>query len=135
MPEYKHKEAFCLMWYQCRKCGGRIRVWNSRDGVTPFGMQCRAGACSSIDMMHVDWAQDECVPDHVPGPRDRVFVDMTEEQLRAVLVERIERYWDDTEIPMCMMFEDKEAALRVLFKGEWNEGEPWVATGEEVAAT
>ena len=38
--EYKHAEAFCLMKYRCEKCGQAEVVWNSRDGVTPFIINC-----------------------------------------------------------------------------------------------
>lgn len=64
---YQHVEAFCLMWYVCngtteydgaRKitiqsnppCGTLVRIWNSRDGVTPFMTNCPS--CGG-DMHHV----------------------------------------------------------------------------------
>src|SRR5438128_138761 len=48
-----HGEAFMLMWYECRGCGARERVWNSRDGVTPFGMGC--ASCGTDNMLHTNW--------------------------------------------------------------------------------
>lgn len=58
--KYEHAEAFCLMWYGC-KCGHRERIWNSRDGVTPFGMGCPSCGGS---MSHVDWQKDILAPQH-----------------------------------------------------------------------
>lgn len=57
-----HGEAFCLMWYVCRGCGHRERIWNSRDGVTPFGSSCPS--CGDTDFLHSDWKSDEYAPNH-----------------------------------------------------------------------
>lgn len=75
MSEYKHKEAFCLMWYGC-PCGHRELMWNSRDGVTPFGTLCPS--CDEPSLEHVWWNQDLCKPDHKPAPGQRVWVSMTQ---------------------------------------------------------
>ena len=121
---YNHKEAFCLMWYQCKTCGGRVRIWNSRDGVTPFGVRCRAGGCASIDMLHADFRADLCVPDHVPEVGDLVFVDMTEARLAESIRERVENYWDHEQTPMSSMFTTKNVAVHELVRAEWREGMP-----------
>ena len=52
MKKYNHKEAFCLMQYQCEKCGGLEYLWNSRDGVTPFMLGCIK--CDGM-MQHINW--------------------------------------------------------------------------------
>lgn len=131
--EYRHAEAFCLMWYHCKTCGGRLRVWNSRDGVTPFGMRCRAGGgCEGRDMVHIAWHLDECRPDHVPEEGDLVFVDMTEEALREIISARVEAHWD--EHGMSEAFTDKAGARRALFEGEWREGAPNVIRWKPDAA-
>jgi hypothetical protein len=74
---YAHVEAFCLMWYAC-ECGHRERIWNSRDGVTPFGLSCPS--CNQPKLSHVDWRLDKCVPDHVPAAGQRVWISMTRER-------------------------------------------------------
>lgn len=82
---YQHVEAFCLMWYTCdgktsyegtsisrgfapqliaRPCGALIRIWNSRDGVTPFGMQCPSCGGDMHHVMHHPLLPDVSVPDH-----------------------------------------------------------------------
>jgi hypothetical protein len=72
-----HVEAFCLMWYACR-CGHRERIWNSRDGVTPFAMLCPS--CEQPNLQHVDWKLDQYAPQHKPAPGQRQWVDMTRER-------------------------------------------------------
>lgn len=80
---FKHKEAFALMWYACEPptlsrlqsmgvplaagCGHRERIWNSRDGVTPFGgLICTSCGASGLNggMRHVDWHLDAPMPGH-----------------------------------------------------------------------
>jgi len=85
MPE--HKEAFCLMWYGC-KCGHRERVWNSRDGVTPFG--CGCPSCGAT-MFHVEWQRDEPAPDHKLFTGQRFWRDGTPEEAETIMRRRIER--------------------------------------------
>lgn len=83
---YKHREAFCLMWYAC-SCGHRERYWNSRDGVTPFCTLCPS--CGKPDMKHVDWGLDACAPDHKPTIGQRMWVSMTLERARAIAERRL----------------------------------------------
>lgn len=79
--EYNHKEAFCLMIYRCNVCGRVEKLWNSRDGVTPFIIGCRF--CGG-EAMHIMWNSDMCVPDYEPHPRQRIFVDMTKEKATEI---------------------------------------------------
>jgi hypothetical protein len=74
---YVHSEAFCLMWYAC-ECGHRERIWNSRDGVTPFGFQCPS--CKEPKLKHVDWKFDQHAPDHVPAVGQRIWIDLTRDR-------------------------------------------------------
>lgn len=73
-----HGEAFCLMTYSCEACWHREVLWNSRDGVTPFGLACVS--CKSLKTYHV--GRDKFAPLHIPPPGQRIFVDMTEEAAR-----------------------------------------------------
>lgn len=92
---YQHKEAFCLMFYACR-CGHRERMWNSRDGVTPFGgitcPSCGKGFKDGAGMEHVQFAADYCVPDHKPWPGQRIWRDGTPEEAVAIIERRIEAF-------------------------------------------
>jgi hypothetical protein len=87
--KYTHKEAFALMWYAC-KCGHRERIWNSRDGVTPFGASCPS--CSTGIINHVDWQNDVCAPDHKPNRWQKIWRDGTPDEAEAIMRRRIERY-------------------------------------------
>ena len=62
-----------LMHYQCRDCGKIEVLWNSRDRVTPFMMDCLK--CAGT-MQHVGIDID--APKHVPHRGQRVFIDMPE---------------------------------------------------------
>lgn len=82
-----HKEAYCLMWYGCR-CGHCERIWNSRDGVTPFAMVCPS--CGKDTLSHVVWSSDTPAPDHKLHPRQRFWRDGTKEEAVAIMRARID---------------------------------------------
>lgn len=77
-----HKEAFCVMTYRCKDCGFEERIWNSRDGVTPFGLGCPN--CGGHNHMHDDWHLDQYSPLHSfqLKPGNRYFISMTMERAR-----------------------------------------------------
>lgn len=85
---HQHAEAFCLMWYACA-CGHRERIWNSRDGVTAFGLQCPS--CSEPNLRHVDWGRDQYAPDHVPAVGQRVWIDLTRERAQEIAQRTVAR--------------------------------------------
>lgn len=88
VPQTKHRhgEAFCLMWYACKSCGHRERIWNSRDGVTPFGMGCPS--CGWFGLMHVDWRSDERAPNHNLHRAQRFWRDGTKLEAIASIERR-----------------------------------------------
>jgi len=106
MPNYQHKEAFCLMWYGC-PCGHHERMWNSRDGVTPFCMNCPS--CGDDTLHHIEWDQDRCVPDHVPHEGQRIWVPYTLDEARKVAKLRVE-------LGKTMVEGDEEALIERLTK-------------------
>ncbi len=89
---YKHKEAFCLMTYRCGDCGHEERIWNSRDGVTPFCLACPK--CKGHNHCHADWHNDRLAPLHsiCMQPGDRYFANMTMERAREYAVKRVDHY-------------------------------------------
>lgn len=92
--KYAHDEAFCLMRYAADDGSGEDEViWNSRDGVTPFMISLRSGKTAT----HVDWRNDECVPDYVPPAGSRMFVDLTPERAREHAEENVRR-WEEERI-------------------------------------
>ena len=74
-PEYKHAEAFMVMQYQCRaaSCAHIEPIWNTRDGVTPFMIDCPK--CDEPSR-HIDMRGDVRVinRDSLPLTVRRVFV-------------------------------------------------------------
>lgn len=73
--KHQHSEAFKLMHYECNECHKTELIWNSRDGVTPFGLPCIHPKCEGI-MHHVHWDKDEYKPKHAPKTGDYVFITM-----------------------------------------------------------
>lgn len=116
--KYNHKEAFCLMYYECEKCGNLERLWNSRDGFTPFIIGCKK--CGG-ESKHVRWELDRCVSDYEPKSGERIFVDMTKEKAKEIAIDiikktsrvvsdddfnrLIESIWHDGETPYIMTVE------------------------------
>ena len=83
--EYKHKEAFCLMRYECDKCKHQEIIWNSRDGVTPFGT-----ACPSCDgpLMHAYFASDTRSVNHRLLKFQKFWRDGTKKEAKLILARR-----------------------------------------------
>jgi hypothetical protein len=94
--KHNHKEAFYLMWYGCRQspgapkdvgCGHRERIWNSRDGVTPFTTSCPS--CGG-ELMHINWGQDAYAPEHKLHQGQRFWRNITREEAMITAHRRIE---------------------------------------------
>lgn len=92
---YTYPEAFCLMQYQCENCGQVETLYNGRDGVTPFIIECTV--CNG-KATHVNWAQDECVPEYIPECGQRIFISMTEEIARIFARYRLKKF-EQSEYP------------------------------------
>ena len=85
---YNHGEAFMLMKYVGDRSGRVEWLWNSRDGVTPFGILPQGmeapqiiGRCEMFQ--HTDWAGDVRIPRFVPPVGMRIFIGHTRETARA----------------------------------------------------
>lgn len=87
MSPHLHAEAFKLMLYRCESCGLGEPIWNCRDGVTPFIVDCRR--CDG-DAQHDDWKGDLYLPDYDPKPGGRYFRDGLPEEARAIMRRRFE---------------------------------------------
>lgn len=135
MP-YIHKEAFCLMKY-ASKDGKEVEwLWNSRDGVTPFGLRNRA---KTDDLFHVDWQLDRCLPSYDPAPGERVFVSVTPEVVRPRVVEFVDEWWLKSRfegvLPLNHHYATKKEAI-AHYVAEWssNPAGPWIITAEQFKA-
>lgn len=87
MSAYQHVEAFCLMQYACEDCGHNETIWNSRDGVTPFG--CKCPSCGKT-LRHVNFRGDKREVDHKLNQGQRFWRDGTTAEAEAIMRKRIE---------------------------------------------
>lgn len=130
---YHHVEAFHLMLYRDTE-GNEETIWNSRDGVTPFGVDSREG----FESRHVEWERDVFAPTHVPAVGDRIWVTTTLEICTRFRVRYVEEWWDKKFAgrALCDMFESKEDAALELAKSDCERpGQPTlVVVTEEIAA-
>lgn len=92
--KYNHVEAFCRMRYRSES-GREIRIWNSRDGVTPFTV-----SIDEENFTHVAFRDDKCEPDRVPRVGEWIFVDMTLERATHIYTGYVDRMWDYSDAPM-----------------------------------
>jgi hypothetical protein len=119
---YDYTEAYCLMKYRTKDGTEEEFLWNSRDGVTPFGIMSRSGK----ELFHVEWRSDKCVPNHVPKIGDRIFVDLTKERAEECARINVDRMWDAPNYPMSQAgYGSKENAAAILAENYVkNAGEP-----------
>ncbi len=80
---HSHPEAFCHMQYFGQRKDGTnvsVSIWNSRDGVTPFGLM-HDGA----DLQHVNWGEDRFDPGHKPKKGDLIWMSYDEKSAKACM--------------------------------------------------
>lgn len=124
MSTYKHPEAYCRMSYANGDRSVTEVLWNSRDGVTPYGIGSADGTC---ELLHVDWNKDKRDIFFVPPVGSRVFIDLTMDAARAYRRVFVEKYWEK-EIygeRMCDrtdVWTTKEEAVEQLAKGDYETG-------------
>lgn len=121
--EHQYAERFALMWYACGDCPHVERIWNSRNGVTPFGLSCPS--CGGHKLYHTNFREDEFAPRHELRKGQRFFRDGTPDEAVAIIERRFSLYEKSGDkIP-------EETRRRMLddarnTTGEWNEGWPAV---------
>lgn len=125
--DHNHTEAFALMWYAC-ECGHRERIWNSRDGVTPFGgVSCPS--CGSKGMQggltHVDWQLDQFAPDHKLADGQRFFRDGAADDAVRIIERRVSLFAERGKPVPADIAERLRANAREQ-SGEWQPGWPMV---------
>lgn len=120
-------EAYALMWYAC-PCGHRERIWNSRDGVTPFaGILCPSCGGKGLEqrgLSHVDWQLDECRPDHKLVDGQRFFRNGTAVDAVAIIERRLVLIARQQEVPADIAERLRRDARDQA--GEWQPGWPMV---------
>lgn len=103
---HEHGEAFMVMTYETEDQQVTERIWNSRDGVTPFAVTSKDGQ----SMTHVRWGEDIYVgPDYMPPLGSRMFVDLTPDRARSHAERNAATYWE-TYAPSREQFTQEELA-------------------------
>lgn len=115
---YIHGEAFCLMAYRCESCGWTEIIWNSRDGVTPFGMGCTRDECEG-GMLHINWKHDHRDPAYMLRYGQGFWRDGSPDEAEAIMRSRIEKMRD--RYPTTPEQEAELIALARSGEGEANE--------------
>lgn len=128
LTRFKHGEAFALMWYAC-PCGHRERIWNSRDGVTPFGgllcVSCGGKGLEHRGLTHVDWRLDEPAPNHQLRDGQQFFRDGTADDAVAIIERRIASFAAHGHAAPPDVLEHLRRDAREQ-TGEWQQGWPMV---------
>lgn len=87
MITHQHAEALMLMTFECDRCGFQERIWNSRDGLIQFTVDCPH--CFGGSARRVLEEQDFYCPAYKLEPGQRLFVDLTMDRAILVAGERI----------------------------------------------
>lgn len=88
-------KGFCIMQYECKKCGDVEKIYNARGGVTPYLMRCRK--CGG-ESRHVRWNEDIRDTEYTPEPGQRVFFSMPLE-LARLYARRNLKHWEESDHP------------------------------------
>lgn len=107
-------EAYCLMLYR-DTAGNEEWIWNSRDGVTPFGVRSRQG----LDATHVEFGRDRFEPLHEPKLGDRIFVNLTMDRARERRRAFVDEYWDNSQLMMPTRYKSREEAIEQLARADY----------------
>lgn len=83
--KFNHAEAFCWMEYFGKANNGRgtisVRIYNSRDGVTPFILRCEQ---FEMDLQHVHWQGDIRNVEYLPKKGDLIWRDITKQDVEKM---------------------------------------------------
>lgn len=83
-------ERFALMEYRCQECGAFERIWNSRNAVTPFCVDCGVSGCRGLKQ-HVNWTHDVRIY-HLPWEAERVFISVTRELAAEIARKKLNHF-------------------------------------------
>jgi hypothetical protein len=115
---HSHREAFCVMYYS-DEAGHFTRIWNARDGVTPFVVVVDDNGVER-EMRHVDWHNDLRDTERSPRVGEHIFIDDTPDRLLADHERFVAEHWDS----MQGNFTTSAEAVRSLAMGCYQSGLP-----------
>ena len=107
-------EAFTLMKYVCVICGHMETLWNSRNAIAPFEINCLKCDKKAV---HGNWHDDEYAPDHIPLVGHRIFVDATDEDLYNKRQMFVDKHWKEKPVSLKSMYRgNKKQCIKDLVK-------------------
>lgn len=109
---HEHAEAFRHMRYGSKDGHVTVEVWNSRDGVTPFGF---TDPDTGAELTHLPpWQLDWYDPTYVPEVGEWVWVDLHPELAMQKAMQQVERWWNDPQFPLSERYDSKTEAARMF---------------------
>jgi hypothetical protein len=114
---HKYNEAYCLMTYRAAD-GYEEYIWNSRDGVAPFGYADPEHG----DMRHVDWHKDQRKVAHVPEVGDFIWVDLSYQRAYEHRLGHVSVNWGEMQHDPFFEGMDIQQAAATLAKGDVEYG-------------
>ncbi len=134
---YEHAEAFNLMKYKCETCNVVQTLWNSRDGVTPYIVNCKQCNGKSVHLIGQDTHDPEFGNKLREGmfPSMRVFVNMTKEKAMTFAERRLKAFESSKYAPPAEGTSEREELLTNVTEDIYHSGEaPDLITGAEYVA-
>jgi hypothetical protein len=119
---YDHAEAYCHMHYECR-AGHVTEIWNSRDGVTPFMLQCLHPECGEI-AQHVRWNEDLVDPTYQLQPGDWYFRNGHADDAERILRRRFDGKPLDVDFLVRLGVNSAEDLIQKILQDPENEFRP-----------
>lgn len=115
MNGHQHAEAFRHMTYVAKDDPSIwMRVYNARDGVTPFGMMHPR---LDVELTHKPpWQLDQYDPFYVPQVGEYVWIDLDPEKAMQIAMERVEQWWNDPKYPLSESGMTKIEAAQMFVK-------------------
>lgn len=105
-------EAYRHMRYGTKDGSVLVSVWNSRDGVTPFGF---TDPDTGAEVTHLPpWQLDHYDPSYVPEVGEWMWVDLHPERALQMAMEKVEQWWDDPKYPLSRAYETKREAAEMF---------------------
>ena len=108
------------MSYKDEVTGYTERIWNARNGVSPFTTTSKHGN----EAMHVEWGKDTRSPEHSPSVGSRVFVDYDPERALGDAIAMVSEGWNAKKYPLSDNFASQAHAVEHFAVESYRSGVP-----------